>query len=255
MLEITPLQSPALELMLLPWILLPCCKTGFWLNIFVASWLKKTPLAMWNHSEVCILQWLTVATPISIGISILIVLKSTRNSTFPWKKPWTFGPISWNVWIRTTVQYTSSKIMLKRLHNTRRIHVWYIYLHLVDSYGKCKWIYHTWIQRDRTSASRLEPTQSRNHLQLLQFSTISSSHALAMRMAIPRWVSLLAFYVLSKWSRIKCGRFPQGNWLDRCFFRGGVAMASLGDDNFHYLYFYTGVVQSSKNHRFLESQS
>lgn len=46
---------------------------------------EKTPLAMWNHSEVCILQLLTVATPISIGISILIVLKSTRNSTFPLK--------------------------------------------------------------------------------------------------------------------------------------------------------------------------
>ena len=26
-----------------------------------------------------------------------------------------------------------------------RIHVWYIYLHLVDFYGKCRWIYHTWI--------------------------------------------------------------------------------------------------------------
>ena len=28
---------------------------------------------------------------------------------------------------------------------THRIHVWYIYLHLVDFYGKCRWIYHTWI--------------------------------------------------------------------------------------------------------------
>ena len=26
-----------------------------------------------------------------------------------------------------------------------RIHVWYIYLHLVDFYGKCRYIYHTWI--------------------------------------------------------------------------------------------------------------
>ena len=26
-----------------------------------------------------------------------------------------------------------------------RIHVWYIHLHLVDFYGKCRWIYHTWI--------------------------------------------------------------------------------------------------------------
>ena len=29
--------------------------------------------------------------------------------------------------------------------STHRIHVWYIYLHLVDFYGKCRWIYHTWI--------------------------------------------------------------------------------------------------------------
>ena len=28
---------------------------------------------------------------------------------------------------------------------THRIHVWYIYLHLVDFYGKCRYIYHTWI--------------------------------------------------------------------------------------------------------------
>ncbi len=26
-----------------------------------------------------------------------------------------------------------------------RIHVRYIYLHLVDFYGKCRYIYHTWI--------------------------------------------------------------------------------------------------------------
>ena len=28
---------------------------------------------------------------------------------------------------------------------THRIHVWYIYQHLVDLYGKCRHIYHTWI--------------------------------------------------------------------------------------------------------------
>ena len=35
----------------------------------------------------------------------------------------------------------------KYLH-THRIHVWYIYLHLVDIYGKCRQIYHTWIGWD-----------------------------------------------------------------------------------------------------------
>ena len=29
------------------------------------------------------------------------------------------------------------------------IHVWYIHLHLVDFYGKCTQIYHTWILWDR----------------------------------------------------------------------------------------------------------
>ena len=28
---------------------------------------------------------------------------------------------------------------------THTIHVWYIYLHLVDCYGKCREIYHTWM--------------------------------------------------------------------------------------------------------------
>ena len=28
---------------------------------------------------------------------------------------------------------------------THRIHVWYIYLHLIDIYGTCRQIYHTWI--------------------------------------------------------------------------------------------------------------
>ena len=29
--------------------------------------------------------------------------------------------------------------------STHRIHVWYIYLHLVDLYTICRYIYHTWI--------------------------------------------------------------------------------------------------------------
>ena len=32
-----------------------------------------------------------------------------------------------------------------------RIHVWYIELHSVDSYGKCREMYHTWILWDRPS--------------------------------------------------------------------------------------------------------
>ena len=39
------------------------------------------------------------------------------------------------------------KVGLLQLLNVlpHTIHVWYIYLHLVDFYGKCREIYHTWI--------------------------------------------------------------------------------------------------------------
>ena len=35
-----------------------------------------------------------------------------------------------------------------RFGHTHRIYLWYIYLHLVDVYGKCRQIYHTWILWD-----------------------------------------------------------------------------------------------------------
>ena len=37
------------------------------------------------------------------------------------------------------------KPMLFVWFHSLRIHVWYIHLHLVDFYGKCSEIYHTWI--------------------------------------------------------------------------------------------------------------
>ena len=51
--------------------------------------------------------------------------------------------------LRTTLN--GSKMFPKQQKRRRerfrslRIHVWYIYLHLVDFYGKCRYIYHTWI--------------------------------------------------------------------------------------------------------------
>ena len=32
-----------------------------------------------------------------------------------------------------------------QVNQPHSIHVWYIYLHLVDFYGKCRLIYHTWM--------------------------------------------------------------------------------------------------------------
>ena len=37
------------------------------------------------------------------------------------------------------------KTLVLRCCISHRIHVWYIHLHLVDFYGKCGQIYHTWI--------------------------------------------------------------------------------------------------------------
>ena len=37
------------------------------------------------------------------------------------------------------------KMRVWEVRQSHRIHVWYIYLHLVDFYGKCRYIYHTWI--------------------------------------------------------------------------------------------------------------
>ena len=36
-------------------------------------------------------------------------------------------------------------VVFNHLLSTHTIHVWYIYLHLVDFNGKCREIYHTWI--------------------------------------------------------------------------------------------------------------
>ena len=35
--------------------------------------------------------------------------------------------------------------MAMTMYISHRIHVWYMYLHLADLYGKCRWIFHTWM--------------------------------------------------------------------------------------------------------------
>ena len=36
-------------------------------------------------------------------------------------------------------------VIPESVYLTHRVHVWYIYLHWVDIYGKCRDVYHTWI--------------------------------------------------------------------------------------------------------------
>ena len=56
------------------------------------------------------------------------------------------------------------------LYYTHRIHVWYIYLLLVDFYGKCREIYHTWIVWDISSFPQLVNRFSRHVRQVPGFS-------------------------------------------------------------------------------------
>ena len=55
------------------------------------------------------------------------------------------GTVRGTAWINSTIQKRLAKFQTS---NTHTIHVWYIYLHLVDLYGKCRQIYHTWMVWD-----------------------------------------------------------------------------------------------------------
>ena len=46
------------------------------------------------------------------------------------------------------------KCIKNTIVHSHTIHVWYIYLHLVDFYGKCWWIYHTWMVWDFTCSNK-----------------------------------------------------------------------------------------------------
>ena len=53
------------------------------------------------------------------------------------------------------------------------IHVWHIYLHLVDFYGKCRGIYHTWILWDRNSS--VPAADKKSVIKIITFSWSSCS--------------------------------------------------------------------------------
>ena len=66
----------------------------------------------------------------------------------PLRPLWTHGRIGASMigWPGQLDRWPSTWAALKQpWFGSHRIHVWYIYLHLVDLYGKCRWIYHTWI--------------------------------------------------------------------------------------------------------------
>ena len=71
-----------------------------------------------------------------------ILKKRISKSPEIWQK--TRHPTAWPVflWLLVKCHFTFLQDHLKyelgKYNNTHRIHVWYIYLHLVDIYGKCR---------------------------------------------------------------------------------------------------------------------
>ena len=75
-------------------------------------------------TSVVVVAWHTVVPPIAGHIF----------GCFYRRRSWRRGPIPF---------FKGEKASWTGLSHT--IHVWYMYLHLVDFYGKCREIYHTWI--------------------------------------------------------------------------------------------------------------
>jgi len=62
---------------------------------------------------------------------------------------WWSTPIGWLPEHELKFPHLREMLEIKvSIHHTHTIHVWYIYLHLVDFYGKCRKIYHTWMVWD-----------------------------------------------------------------------------------------------------------
>ena len=80
---------------------------------------------------------------------------STSTSQCQCQQHWTCCPPSWGwvfffqrICLAETTRCRGWLIFVDVYVHTHTIHVWYIYLHLVDFYGKCSEIYHTWIVWD-----------------------------------------------------------------------------------------------------------
>ena len=96
-----------------------------------------------------------------------------------------------------------------------RIHVWYISLHLVDFYGKCRWIYHTWILWEVKKIHSLKLTATsplkighipKGNEKVFQPSTTSGAKMLVSGRVIlskSRWWFQIFFIFIPIW-----GRFP-----------------------------------------------
>ena len=59
----------------------------------------------------------------------------------------------------TTIKHPKSSYQ----HHSHRIHVWYIYLHVVDFYDKCSLIFHTWILWDSQTKNWTSLGHFRSH--------------------------------------------------------------------------------------------
>ena len=119
-----------------------------------ASWEHK----IWSHWSLELSKLLTTRNQRWIDLEMILLRPSLNQARKLWVSSHLFGlplrkesrPLlsgaqrfrcakNWHMLIAGHSHFQSNKII------PHRIYVWYIYLHLVDFYGKCRWIYHTWI--------------------------------------------------------------------------------------------------------------
>ena len=87
-------------------------------------------------------------------------MRSCNSITPPWHL--SLGPLVRGCffWAASDPQMPAMKCQAIFNNNTHKIHVWHIYLHLVGFYGKCRWIFHTWILWDSNDPHPHPSTES-----------------------------------------------------------------------------------------------
>ena len=138
---------------------------------------------------------------------------------------------------------------------THGIHVWHIYLHLVDFHGKCRWIYHTWILCENGGVSfwkqRCQPNKNSGPKNCRIITSVVPP-SLPMQMAFAVNTALMSLMKLLGpdgflwrdlvmhqgrcpiYSRLKIGRFGMISWFK---FGSVLNWIFLLMDTYIYIYF------------------
>ena len=121
-----------------------CCLEPFWIGMYLALFYRYKALVTQHEDSVFLVQQTLTFWPF---------LGSPQNYIQNFQNPKAWSEVTANEWLLYLVQWDFSGFLQflelffadggsiyfsKRNFYTHTIHVWYIYLHLVDFYGKCR---------------------------------------------------------------------------------------------------------------------